>query len=205
LSRVRVWLGEVKDPNYLRVTDPDRPQLLIGNSREDPETLIAKLNAGSVPGSGFAETHGIKARMDLLASLPRKICGPATHPNKTAARERMQLIKKHLNGLGYVVDTNKGKNVYTVYVVNLRDTAGARVSPHSWVYVGQTTRTPKERLRQHLSGYKASRHVFKHGVDLNRRLYRDVPQTRFKEDVLKLEARLARDLKRRGYNVLGGH
>ena len=202
---VRVWLGEVKDPDFPRVADPARSQLLIGNTRDDPEELIEKLNAGSTPGSGFAQKHGIRPRLDLLASLPRTVRGPATHPNKTEARKQIQLIKKHLNGLGYVVDTNKGNSVYTVYVVNLRDTVGPRVGPHGWVYVGQTTRAPQERLRQHLSGHKASRHVFRHGVDLNRRLYRNVPATRFKEDVLKLEARLARDLKRRGYNVLGGH
>ena len=198
-------MGEVKNPDFSRVADLARPQLLIGNARDKPEELIEKLNAGSTPGSGFAQIHGIRPRLDLLAGLPRTVRGPATHPNKAEARERMQLIKKHLNGLGYVVDTNKGNSVYTVYVVNLRDTVGPRVGPYGWVYVGQTTRAPQERLRQHLSGHTASRHVFRHGVDLNRRLYRNVPATKFKEDVLKLEAQLARDLKQRGYNVLGGH
>ena len=198
-------MGEVKDPDFQRGADLARPQLLIGNARDEPEELIRYLNTGLTPDSGFAQIHGIRPRLDLLASLPRTVRGPATHPNKTDARERMQLIKKHLNGLGYVVDTNKGNSIYTVYVINLRDAVGPRVGPHRWVYVGQTTRTPPERLKQHLAGYKASRHVRKHGIGLNRRLYRKVPQTRFKQDALKLEARLANDLTRRGFNVLGGH
>ena len=205
MSKVKIWLGEVSDADFPRFADPTRPQLLIGNSPDDPEELIEKLNSGSAHGSEFAEIHPIRPRLDLLADLPRAVRGPAVHPNKSAARKQMQTIKRHLIELGYVVDTNKGNSIYTVYVINLRDTAGPRVGPHRWVYVGQTTRTPSERLKQHLAGYKASRHVRKHGIGLNRRLYRKVPQTRFKQDALKLEARLANDLKRRGFNVLGGH
>ncbi len=55
----RIWLGQVKDPNFARYHDPDHPQLLLGSARDDPVQRMEKLTNGSLDNSKFAQTYGI--------------------------------------------------------------------------------------------------------------------------------------------------
>lgn len=76
------------------------------------------------------------------------------------------------------------------------------------LYVGMTSKTPKERLEQHKSGKKskkgvslASGIVQKYGTYLRPSLYEHLPPVKRREDALKAEEALALQLRREGYAV----
>jgi predicted GIY-YIG superfamily endonuclease len=96
--------------------------------------------------------------------------------------------------------------VYRIYVVELADAAAPRRPPgQASVYVGQTVVTPEERFAQHKAGHKASRVVRRHGVRLRPDLYEGLPLLASREAALVLEARVAAELRSRGFRVFGGH
>ena len=102
--------------------------------------------------------------------------------------------------------TERAPRVYRVYVVELDDAAGPRLNPDlPCVYVGQTADSPEERFDEHLRGHRASRHVRKHGVRLRPDLYQTLPLQATREQAEVLEARVADELRRRGFTVFGGH
>ena len=77
------------------------------------------------------------------------------------------------------------------------------------LYVGMTSKTPAERFAQHKTGYTnkkghnlSSYFVRKYGIYLRPSLYNEInikPMRR--EQALKMEAKLAWDLRRQGYAV----
>lgn len=68
------------------------------------------------------------------------------------------------------------------------------------VYVGMTCRTPEERFRQHISGYKAARFAHRFGIRLKPRQYRAFnPMTAAEAKYMEVEK--ARRLRNRGYGV----
>ena len=75
------------------------------------------------------------------------------------------------------------------------------------LYVGMTSKNPKERLLQHKSGYRnakghklSSNIVQKYGIYLRPSLYEHIgPMTR--EEAIKMEEKLALDLRRKRYAV----
>ncbi len=77
------------------------------------------------------------------------------------------------------------------------------------LYVGMTSKTPAERFEQHKTAYRnkkghklSSNVVFKYGSYLRPTLYNDINQKRMtREEALKMEAKLAWDLRRKGYAV----
>jgi hypothetical protein len=96
--------------------------------------------------------------------------------------------------------------VYRIYVVELADAAGRRRRrDRPCLYVGQTVVTPEERFAQHRRGHKASRVVRRHGRRLRPDLYDGLPLLASREAALVLEARVAAELRSRGYRVFGGH
>lgn len=96
-------------------------------------------------------------------------------------------------------------STYHVYVILLSDDIGPRLNPKfPSVYVGQSAKKPKERLEQHKSGYRASRHVKNYGIRLLPRLYRDLNPL-FSDERYEVEERLAEELRDQGYTVYGGH
>ena len=96
--------------------------------------------------------------------------------------------------------------LYHVYVIELSDGVGPRCDPRKpCVYVGQSAVPPKERLQQHLDGYKASRYVRDFGIKLKPRLYKNYGPYPTRGESEAAEGRLARRLRRKGYRVYGGH
>lgn len=77
------------------------------------------------------------------------------------------------------------------------------------LYVGMTSKTPAERLRQHKTGYRNKKGhklsaalVQKYGRYLRPSLYEQLNEKPMKrEEALKMEEKLARDLQRKGYAV----
>ncbi len=190
------WLGQIKPPEHEWI-DPEVPRLLLGSSLKDPLKRIKEVQAElDLP---------ITPRMDILEEIPKRVFGAASYRKREEISKQKKRVKEFLLKKGYVVDLNNGKDLYTVYVINLSDEVGPRESQYRWVYVGQSMHTPKERLKQHLAGIKSSRWVKKYGKELNYDLFRDIPQVRFRQDAEMLERRLAKDLQKRGFNVKGGH
>jgi hypothetical protein len=72
------------------------------------------------------------------------------------------------------------------------------------IYVGMTGLTPEERFKKHLKGYKSSGWVHKYGLRLLYSLTEGLNPMRY-EEAVHMEAKLAEELRRRGYTVLGGH
>lgn len=76
------------------------------------------------------------------------------------------------------------------------------------LYVGMTSKTPKERLEQHKSGYINSKGhnlssslVKKYGSYLRPSLYNHIPPLTTRAEALKMEAILALELRRKRYAV----
>ena len=90
---------------------------------------------------------------------------------------------------------------HSVYVVYLRNPKGDGKAGY---YVGMTGLTPEERFRNHKTGYKAARVVKKYGERLVPKLYAHLnPMTYQKAKGMELA--LADSLRKRGYQVFGGH
>lgn len=109
---------------------------------------------------------------------------------------------------------------YQVYVVELRkivfteNTKFRNANPQfngvlQCLYVGMTSKTPAERLKQHKTGYinqkgyKLSANIVqKYGTYLRPSLYDHINiKVMNREEALKMEEKLALDLRRQGYAV----
>jgi hypothetical protein len=201
----RIWLGEVEDPRFRQYFDSKRPQLLLGSARDDPLERMEKLTNGSLGTSEFAQTHGIKPRMDLLESVPREIGALGSYRKKDDASEVRRKVSDHLLALGYVLDPAGGNEVYTIYVINLVDDSATGLGLGKWVYVGETSKTPEERFAEHKAGVRHNEAARDYGQDLNYGLMSAIPQVRFKQDSLWLEAHTGEALREDGYEVEGAH
>ncbi len=76
------------------------------------------------------------------------------------------------------------------------------------LYVGMTSKTPKERFLQHKSGYKnkkgykiSSNIVEKYGLYLRPSLYNHIDPIATRQEALKMEETLALELRRQRYAV----
>ena len=90
---------------------------------------------------------------------------------------------------------------HSVYVVYLRNPRGDGKAGY---YVGMTGLSPEQRFRNHKAGIKAARVVRRFGERLVPRLYEHLNPLTY-PDALAMEGRLAEDLRRRGFQVFGGH
>ena len=76
------------------------------------------------------------------------------------------------------------------------------------LYVGMTSKTPQERFKQHMSGYRnkkgyklSSNIVQKYGLYLRGSLYNHIEPMKTRAAALKMEKKLAIELRRQGYAV----
>jgi len=111
------------------------------------------------------------------------------------------------------------KTVYHVYVIELSKKVFSQnrkfreANPQfngilQCLYVGMTSKTPKERFEQHKSGYVnkkghklSSNIVEKYGLYLRGSLFQHIDPVTNRTDALKLEEQLALELRRQGYAV----
>jgi hypothetical protein len=93
------------------------------------------------------------------------------------------------------------KKHHHVYVVYLRNPRGDGKAGY---YVGMTGLTPEQRFGNHKRGYKAAGVVERCGVRLVPKLYEHLNPMSY-ADAVAMEARLAEELRRRGFVVFGGH
>jgi predicted GIY-YIG superfamily endonuclease len=90
---------------------------------------------------------------------------------------------------------------HNVYVVFLRNPAGDGKAGY---YVGMTGLKPEARFANHKAGIKAARIVRKHGVRLVPSLYEHLNPMTY-HDAVRMESVLAGSLRKRGFQVFGGH
>ena len=88
-----------------------------------------------------------------------------------------------------------------VYVVYLRNPKGDGKAGY---YVGMTGLTPEERFANHKNGVKSASVVRRFGERLVPRLYEHLNPMPFKR-AAEMEVLLADSLRKRGYQVFGGH
>jgi predicted GIY-YIG superfamily endonuclease len=88
-----------------------------------------------------------------------------------------------------------------VYVVYLRNPRGDGKAGY---YVGMTGLTPEQRFANHKRGHKAAGVVERFGERLVPALYAHLNPMTYAE-ALAMEARLADELRARGFVVFGGH
>ena len=111
------------------------------------------------------------------------------------------------------------KTQYRIYVIELskkvfnENTKFREANPQfngvlECLYVGMTSKTPKERLLQHKSGYRnkkgfkiSSNIVEKYGMYLRPSLYNHIEPLATRAEALKMEEQLALELRRQRYAV----
>jgi len=176
----------------------DRPNIYVGVTTRTPQQLADGLNNGKyTPAWARNNVVGI---LDTLA--------PAGTFTYTEAKQLRDDLKRQLRTKGYTV--NRNTTAYRTYVINLHN-PNLTDPGKGYVYVGQTSKTPEQRLQEHLNGTPsrkghnlASRKVLKYGTELNydlmtQRIYLTQKQA------LTAERRLAERLRQQGYTVEGGH
>jgi predicted GIY-YIG superfamily endonuclease len=97
--------------------------------------------------------------------------------------------------------THPRRGHHSVYVVYLRNPKG---DGRAGYYVGMTGLTPEERFANHKAGIKAAGVVRRFGVRLVPRLYAHLNPMPFKQ-AAAMEVALADALRKRGFQVFGGH
>lgn len=111
------------------------------------------------------------------------------------------------------------KTLYTIYVIELskrvfnEHTKFRNANPQfngvlQCLYVGQTSKTPKERFLQHKTGYRnkkghklAANIVEKYGLYLRPSLYTHIDPFLTRAEAEKAEEQIALELRREGYAV----
>ena len=176
----------------------DRPNLYVGVTTRTPQQLADGLNNGKYTPSWAR--NNVVGILDTLA--------PAGTFTYTEAKQLRDDLKRQLRTKGYTV--NRNTTAYRTYVINLHN-PNLTDPGKGYVYVGQTSKTPEQRLQEHLNGTPsrkghnlASRKVLKYGTELNydlmtQRIYLTQKQA------LTAERRLAARLRQQGYTVEGGH
>lgn len=176
----------------------DCPNLYVGLTSRSTSEIAGDLSIGKGSPT-WARHHVVRVRDDLAPAV--------TGARSECVQLRADLIRR-LRSKGYTV--NRNTTAYRTYVINLHNPNLADVGA-GHVYVGQTSKTPEQRLEEHLTGAVnskgvrlASRVVERFGVDLNydlmtKKIYLTQNQAK------KAERRLAERLREQGYRVEGGH
>ena len=176
----------------------DRPNLLVRTTTRTSDQLLEGLRAGRYR-PAWARGHAIRVRMDL---------GGTEEQDRDTANQQRDILIRALRQKGFTV--NRNATAYRTYVINLHNPDLADPGK-GYVYVGQTSKTPEQRLTEHLTGARsnkdinlASKVVQRFGKDLNHAL---MPERIYltKRQAEKAERRLAERLRRQGYVVEGGH
>ena len=192
----RNWAIVVELDDVIPRRDPDKPNLYVGLTVEEPATRYERLKMGYGP--AWLRGHLVRLRDDLVS-------GPILSQDE--ARRELRMAIRCLRNEGYTV--NRDTRVWTVYVIEL-DPKGCKDPGKGFMYVGETSKTPEERFKEHIKGRRNkrgrlySRMVRKYGRSLRPDL---APETRYFDAASSkaAEKRWARKLKDEGYKVVGGH
>jgi hypothetical protein len=192
----RNWVLVVELDEIVPRRDPDKPNLYVGLTVEEPATRYERLKMGHGP--VWLQGHLVRLRDDLTS-------GPFL--SRDDARLECRMAIRCLRSEGYTV--NRETKVWTVYVIEM-DPKGCKDPGKGFVYVGETSKTPEARFKEHIKGKRSKRgRLFSRSVrKYGQRLRMDLsPETRYFDGASSkaAEKRWARKLKDEGYKVVGGH
>ena len=193
----KYWLIVIELDDLVPRRDPSKPNLYVAKTATNPEKRFEIIQKGKK--TLWYTNHAKQLRSDLA---PTK-----TYKSKEDAKTACTKLIKKLSGEGFTV--NRDARVWNVYVVELDKTAVTNPG-EGYVYVGETSRTPEERFKQHLDGARNkhgrlyARVVKDHGVKLRPDL---APDTKFFDEASakRGEKEHFELLKSKGFNVKGGH
>ena len=177
---------------------PDRPNLYVGTTSQPRAARYEQLKLGNGP--DWVQGHIVRLRPDLYRSYR-----PVSKSDAPGQKRRLVAKPKRR-----AFTVNRDTRVWSLYIVQLDESAAEDVG-RGWVYVGETSRTPQERLRQHLEGFRNSRGplfsrvVNRRGSGLREDLMEGLPTLYTQKDAKAAEAQLAERLREAGYRVEGGH
>ena len=177
--------------------DKGKPNLYVARTVTPPDERFATIQRSKK--IHWYTAHVLKLRSDLANSR--------TYKSSEDAREACSKLSKKLTSEGYTV--NRNTQVWTVYVIELDKTAVSNPGK-GYVYVGETSRTPEERFKQHRDGARNKNGrlyanvVKQHGVRLRPDL---APRKKYfdKDAAKRGEKEHFELLKAKGFNVRGGH
>ena len=177
--------------------DQRKPNLYVARTVTPPDERFATIQRSKK--IHWYTAHVLKLRSDLANSR--------TYKSSDDAREACSKLSKKLTSEGYTV--NRNTQVWTVYVIELDKTAVSNPGK-GYVYVGETSRTPEERFKQHRDGARNKNGrlyanvVKQHGVRLRPDL---APRKKYfdKDAAKRGEKEHFELLKAKGFNVKGGH
>lgn len=192
------WIVVVELDDVVERRDPSKPNLRLEVTRTHPLTRFDRLKRSKRNTWYLGSVQ--KLREDLMPK--------SAFPDRVSAMAALKLLRDQLNEDGYTVDRNT--RVWQVYVLEL-DSSGIANPGEGYVYVGETSLTPEIRLRQHRGEL-----LSKKGKSLSARSIKVpiiglclelAPQQFYfsKAQATIAEANLARELRDKGYFVLGGH
>ncbi|OGD24648.1 MAG: hypothetical protein A2Y69_01860 [Candidatus Aminicenantes bacterium RBG_13_59_9] len=196
ISRPTNWVLVVELDDVVRRRDSAKPNLYVGLTIEAPVVRYERLKMGYGP--AWLRGHLVRLRDDLVS-------GPFL--SQEEARRELRMAIRCLRNEGYTI--NRDTRVWTVYVIEL-DPKGSKDPGKGYVYVGETSKAPEERFKEHIKGKRNkrgrlySRSVRKHGRSLRLDLAPDIKY--FDAASSKAaEKRWARKMRDEGYKVVGGH
>jgi hypothetical protein len=180
--------------DVVRRRDSAKPNLYVGLTIEAPVVRYERLKMGYGP--AWLRGHLVGLRDDLVS-------GPFLSQDE--ARRELLMAIRCLRNEGF----NRDTRVWTVYVIEL-DPKGSKDPGKGYVYVGETSKTPEERFKEHIKGKRNkrgrlySRSVRKHGRSLRLDL---APGIKYFDAASSKagEKRWARKMRDEGYKVVGGH
>jgi Uri superfamily endonuclease len=191
------WLIVIELDDVVPRRDPRRPNLYVAQTVSPPVERFATIQRSKK--KHWYTGHIKRLRLDLANSK--------TYKSSEDAKQSLTKLKRKLTSEGYTV--NRNTQVWTVYVIELDKTAVSNPGK-GYVYVGETSRTPEERLQQHLEGARNKYGrlyagvVKQHGVKLRPDL---APRKKYfdQASAKRGEKEHFELLKSRGFNVKGGH
>ena len=191
------WLFVIELDDVVPRRDPQRPNLYVAKTVTSPEERFATIQRSKK--KHWYTEHVKRLRTDLVSSR--------TYKSSEDAKQALTKLVKRLTSEGYTV--NRNTQVWTVYVVELDGSAVSNPGK-GYLYVGETSRTPEERFKQHRDGAR-NKHgrlyagvVKQHGVRLRPDL---APRKKYfdQASAKRGEKEHFDLLKSKGYNVKGGH
>ena len=191
------WLIVIELDDVVDRRDPRKPNLYLAKTVTPPEERFATIQRNKK--KHWYTEHVKRLRTDLANSR--------TYKSDEEAKQALMKLTRKLTSEGYTV--NRNTQVWTVYVIELDKTAVTNPGK-GYVYVGETSRTPEERLKQHRDGARNDHGrlyagiVKQHGVKLRPDL---APRKKYfdQASAKRGEKEHFELLKSKGFNVKGGH
>ena len=194
---MKIWVAELRSSGDTKW--PYGLELLVGYTRSDPLERVASLGSSKKKRLQDAAGRLIRSRQDL--------CENVDYTTEAEARNAKERIVKQLRGDGHRV--NGVGSVFYVYVIEMDDDVGPKTGDldKPWLYVGETSLLPVERIRQHQSGARNkkgpihSKRAFQHFVRGRPDLFKDIPPVHSRQASVELERQTAANLRDQGYSV----